>query len=191
MPNYRRRFLPGGTYFFTLVTEHRSQFLCQPNARRLLRQAFRKCRQLRPFCIEAIVLLPDHLHTIWTLPHGDDDFATRWSHIKGSFTHAWLKHGGREESVNASRTHHRRRGVWQRRYWEHALRDEADYERHVEYIHYNPVKHGLVKCPSDWPYSSFHRYVSLGQYTMDWCCPKKNPPTVPPNFDDISSTVGE
>ncbi len=191
MPTYRRRFLPGGTYFFTLVTERRSEFLCEPSARHHLCHAFRRCRQHRPFRIEAVVLLPDHLHTIWTLPPGDADFATRWAHIKGSFTHGWLKEGGREQSLSVSRRRHRRRGVWQRRYWEHALCDEADCERHVEYIHYNPVKHNLVKCPSEWPYSSFHRYVRLGQYPVDWCCPKKSQSLAPPNFDDISATVGE
>jgi len=120
--------------------------------------------------IEAMVLLPDHLHTIWRLPPGDSDFSTRWKMIKGAFTHRWLEMGGQPSAVSASQQREGRRGVWQPRYMEHAIRDEDDFTQHVEYIHYNPVKHGYVDCPSGWRWSSFHRYVHAGYYPRNWCC---------------------
>jgi putative transposase len=168
MPNYRRAYVPGGMFFFTLVTERRTPFLTEPTARSLLRQAFLDCRSRWPFRVEAIVLLPDHLHTIWALPQGDTAYSLRWAWIKKEFTKAWVAGGGTEEVVSDSRRKNRRRGVWQRRFWEHSIGDEADLERHHDYIHYNPVKHGLVSAPKSWPYSSFHRFVRLGAYPTDW-----------------------
>jgi len=152
---YRRSFLPGGTFFFTVVTGDRKPLFSEPTNITTLRSAFRKIQVQRPFTLEAAVVLPDHLHCIWTLPPGDADFSTRWRLIKTWFT----KHcdWGRGE-----------RGLWQHRYWEHILRDETDYRRHIEYIHFNPVKHGYVKAPMDWPYSSFRRYVKTGMYPPDW-----------------------
>lgn len=115
-----------------------------------------------------MVLLPDHIHTIWTLPDGDANFSARWNAIKRRFTQSYLEQIGPGETRNASRLKRREAAVWQRRFWEHTLRDEADLNRHLDYIHYNPVKHGLVKKAADWPWSSFHRYMKMGFYDPNW-----------------------
>jgi putative transposase len=132
----------------------------------MLREAFRTVRNKRPFRVEAMVVLPDHLHCIWTLPPGDADFATRWRLIKTWFT----KHcdPALRMPPNPARMKKTQQALWQHRYWEHLLRDEADFARHVEYIHYNPVKHGYVAAPREWPFSSFQRYVVAGIYPADW-----------------------
>lgn len=163
---YRRAKIPGGTYFFTLVTHQRRRFLCQPENINLLRQSFWTVMENHPFKIEAIVILPDHLHCIWTLPPSDAGFSTRWRLIKSHFSRSCDSryHG----QLSASRQAKQERAVWQRRFWEHLIRDEADYIQHVDYIHYNPVKHGLVAAPKAWPHSSFHRFVQAGQYDRDW-----------------------
>jgi putative transposase len=168
MPRYRRNFVPGGTYFFTVVTQGRRSFLTEPLARAALRQALREVRARNPVAIDAIVLLPDHLHTIWTLPPGDDRYPLRWRQIKSRFTQLYLERGGVEAPVSVSRAVKGERGVLQRRYFEHTVRDEADRKRCIDYVHINPLKHGLVKRVVDWPWSSFHRYVALGEYTADW-----------------------
>ena len=168
MPNYRRAYIPGGMFFFTLVTERRAGILTDTTARRLLRDAIVRCRARWPFRVEAIVLLPDHLHTVWSLPRGDSAYSRRWAWIKKEFTKSWVAEGGAEAAVSDSRLRNRRRGVWQRRFWEHYLEDEDDLERHLDYIHYNPVRHGLVNAPREWPYSSFHRFVKLGAYPLEW-----------------------
>jgi len=163
MTNYRRNFVAGGSYFFTVnLAERRLRLLTDNIA--LLRAAFRSARVRHPFAIDAIVVLPDHLHAIWTLPEGDSDFAVRWNLIKGSFT----RFLPRAERVSASRLRKRERGIWQRRYWEHTLRDDDDFARHVDYIHFNPVKHGYVAEASAWPFSSFHHMVRLGFYPENW-----------------------
>jgi putative transposase len=163
---YRRAKLPGGSFFFTVVTERRHALLTAPDVVDVLRTAFRVVRERRPFRIEAAVILPDHLHCIWTLPPGDTDFATRWRLVKTWFT----RHldPARRPVPNRARTAKREQALWQRRYWEHALRDESDFVRHVEYIHWNPVKHGLASSALDWPFSSFRRYVGAGLYPEDW-----------------------
>ena len=130
----------------------------------LLREAFRYTRARHPFQIEAIVVLPEHLHTIWTLPPDDLDYATRWRLIKTTFSRGLPK----GERISQSRSNKGERGIWQRRYWEHTLKDELDFERHADYIHFNPVKHGYVKSVEEWPYSSFHRFVEQGDYPEDW-----------------------
>ncbi len=163
MPTYRRNFLAGGSSFFTVNLANRRLRLLTENID-LLRAAFRYTRQRHPFAIEAIVVLPDHLHTIWRMPEGDADFAVRWALIKASFSRT-LRKG---EPVSASRRRRRERGIWQRRYWEHTIRDEDDLGRHLDYIHFNPVKHGHVACVATWPYSSFHRMVRLGFYPESW-----------------------
>jgi putative transposase len=163
MTSYRRNFVPGGCYFFTVNLMDRRERLLT-NHVDLLRAAFRDTRARHPFTIDAIVVLPDHLHTIWTLPDADRNFATRWRLIKSAFSRALPK----TEAISASRTRKAERGIWQRRYWEHTLRDERDFERHVDYIHFNPVKHGYAKRVADWPFSSFHRMVRLGLYPEDW-----------------------
>ncbi len=121
-----------------------------------------------PVDVVAIVLLPDHLHALWTLPAADDRYSMRWNWIKREFTRAWLALGGVEQPRQASRRRERRRGIWQRRFWEHTIRDGADLEAHFDYIHYNPVKHRLVRRPRDWPWSSFHRWVLAGHYDINW-----------------------
>ncbi len=163
---YRRAFIPGGSFFFTLVTAQRRPLLASADAIEVLRAAFRAVRSTRPFEVDAIVVLPDHLHCIWTLPPGDADFATRWRLIKTWFT----KHCDPAVRIepNHARTVKREQTLWQQRYWEHALRDEADVIRHVEYIHFNPVRHGLVSSAMEWPHSSFRRYVEAGTYSADW-----------------------
>jgi len=170
MPEYRRAFAPGGTFFFTVITYERSPFLCDQPARQLLRGVLRETQRRWPFTIEAIVLLPDHLHTIWTLPDEDADFSRRWAYLKKEFTKVWLAGSGIEGSVSASGRRNRRRGVWQRRFWEHTIRDERDFQRHCDYIHFNPVKHGHASCPHSWPFSSFSRWVERGVYGEDWRC---------------------
>jgi putative transposase len=163
MTNYRRNFVPGATYFFTVnVADRRSNILTEHAA--VLRAAFRDIRSAHPFAIDAIVVLPDHLHAVWTLPDGDHDFAQRWRLIKASFSREIP--GG--EPLSASRLAKAERGIWQRRFWEHTIRDERDLERHVDYIHFNPVKHGYVSRVRDWPYSSFHQMVRVGIYPDDW-----------------------
>jgi putative transposase len=163
MTDYRRNFLPGATYFFTVnLAERRSPILTDNID--LLRGAFRDVRRIHPFAIDAIAILPDHLHALWTLPEGDANFPVRWRLIKAGFSRGLP----REELVSASRLRKGERGVWQRRYWEHTIRDEADFARHADYIHFNPVKHGLVARVRDWAFSSFHRMVRLGVYPEDW-----------------------
>ncbi len=163
---YRRAFTPGGIFFFTVVTEGRRPVFVSDDVVEVLRCAFRSVRKSRPFQIEAMVVMPDHLHCIWTLPPDDADFATRWRLIKTWFT----KHCPLDLRFipNPARAAKGEQGLWQRRYWEHLLRDENDYARHVDYIHYNPVKHGLATSAIEWPYSSFHRHVEVGNYQSDW-----------------------
>jgi putative transposase len=132
----------------------------------------RECANRFPFEVPAIVLLPEHLHAIWTLPRGDDRYPLRWRWIKREFTREWLKVTGIEQKRTPARKRERRRGVWQRRYWEHTIKDESDFEAHFDYIHYNPVKHGHVTRPRDWPWSSFHRWVTAGHYHIDWAAGK-------------------
>ncbi len=132
MPNYRRAFVPGANYFFTLVTRNRAPILTTERGRRCLRSAILDAKSEWPFAIPAIVLLPDHLHAIWALPRGDSNFPRRWSWIKRVFTTEWLKSGGAEVAVSRSQRKNRRRGVWQRRFWEHVIRDEIDFERHCD-----------------------------------------------------------
>jgi putative transposase len=162
MVRYRRNIVPGGTFFFTVVLEDRCSSLLVDKIASL-RLAFRVTRVERPFTIDAIVILPDHLHTILTLPEDDSDFSGRWRRIKSVFTREVVS-GGAPIMRNS-------RGeyvLWQRRFWEHTIRDDRDFERHVDYIHYNPAKHGLVTRVRDWPHSSFHRYVGRGLAPEDW-----------------------
>ncbi len=168
MPTYIRWREQGATYFFTLVTYRRQRILTGTLCRQLLGNAIRSVQQRHPFEILAIVLLPDHLHCIWTLPDDDDDFPTRWRQIKSKFTHDYLARGGRDWETTAQSQRQGRRGVWQPRYYEHRIRDEEDYLRHRDYIHLNPVKHELVEKPEDWPWSSFHRHVRLGWLDPEW-----------------------
>ena len=164
--NYRRAFTPGGTFFFTLVTYQRRPIFSSPEAINLLRGSFRYVMERSPFTIVASVILPDHIHSIWTLPEESSDYSTRWRLIKSHFTRQWCEKESLSE--NASRVQKGEKDVWQRRFWEHLIRDEADLTRHIEYIHYNPVKHGAVNSPGNWEYSSFIKYVRDGIYPADW-----------------------
>ncbi len=186
MSEYRRYWVSGGTYFFTVVTQGRAPILCGRAARTILREKLRECRKRWPFSLVAMVLLPDHLHTIWTLPDGDHDYAVRWAWIKKEFTKEWVDVGGREVTISEARRARKRRGVWQPRYWEHSIFEEEDFESHFHYVHYNPVKHGLVRFPYLWPYSSFHRWVRARVYDRDWCCARGAMVD-----QDLSETVGE
>jgi len=165
MTDYRRLHIPGASWFFTVnLAERRGNGLLVERIADL-RQAFAVVKARHPFRLEAWVVLPDHLHCIWTLPPGDMDFSSRWGLIKAGFSRT-VDQG---ERVSASRARRGERGLWQRRFWEHGLRDEQDFLRHVDYIHRNPVKHGWVRQVRDWPHSSFHVYVERGWYEADWC----------------------
>ena len=161
MPNYRRAFVPGGTYFFTVVTAGREPWLGTEAGREILARAMRDVRARQPFRTHAIVVLPDHLHCVWTLPPHDCDFSNRWKAIKQRCS----LQVRRQRLVFGD-------AVWQRRFWEHLICDDADLERHIDYIHYNPVKHGWVDHPRDWPATSFRQHVEQGWYPADWGGPE-------------------
>jgi putative transposase len=162
MVNYRRALVPGATYFFTVTLRDRRKdwLVVHVDA---LRTIVRDVRRQRPFTIDAIVVLPDHLHAVWTLPEGDADFPGRWRAIKGGFTRRLIR-----LDVPVMRDRRGEYNLWQRRYWEHLIRDEEDFARHVDYIHYNPVKHGLVGDPFDWRWSSIHAFARRGIIRRDW-----------------------
>jgi putative transposase len=163
VPNYRRALVPGGTWFFTAnLLNRRSALLIEEID--AFRQATRRTRARYPFRIDARVVLPEHVHAVWTLPSGDTNFSIRWSLIKSGFSKLIPK----REHLSRVRLARGERGIWQRRFWEHLIRDEADYGRHVEYCYINPVKHGLVGRVRDWPHSSFHRDVRAGIFPQDW-----------------------
>ena len=170
MSKYRRNYIPGATYFFTVVTAKRHPVFADDDAVKLLSQVVNEVVKTRPIDRVAGVVLPDHLHAIWTLLPGDNDYSTRWAAIKAGFTSAWTKQGGAEQSVTSSQHRKRERGVWQPRFMEHTIRDEDDFAQHVDYIHWNPVKHGYVKRPIDWRWSSIHRFVREGKLPQDWGC---------------------
>ncbi|SEN78903.1 putative transposase [Duganella sp. CF517] len=153
MSDLKPLFADGDTYFLTMVTAHRAPIFSAPEARMILRTAIQKVRRRHPFEIVGMVVLPDHLHALWRLPHDDYDFSLRWRLIKTHMTR-YAGHGKR---------------VWQQRHREHTVRDERDLSHHLDYLHWNPVKHGLVERVQDWPWSSFHRYVAAGVYPVDWC----------------------
>ena len=164
---YRRVVTEGATYFFTVVTHQRQPLFSDPQTLHLLANAITIVRDRHPFEIEAQVILPDHLHALWTLPDGDANYATRWRLIKEAFTRSYCQSHGSPQRTELQRV----RGeqpVWQRRFWEHVIRDERDFAAHVDYIHYNPVKHGLVSTPRDWPQSTFSTWVERGVYESAW-----------------------
>jgi putative transposase len=163
MPDYRRNLIPGATYFFTVnLADRRSNLLVAEVDH--LRAAVARTRTLHPFTIDAWVVLPDHMHAVWTLPVHDTDFSTRWATIKRLFSTSVPP----TEHRSASRRKQGERGIWQRRFWEHTIRDARDFAAHVDYVHFNPVKHGLVTQPAAWPLSSFRRSVARGHYPSDW-----------------------
>ncbi len=164
MSNYRRARDAGACYFFTLTSHQRLPVLTDAPLRAALRRAIERVRLHRPFVIEGWVLLPDHLHCLWRMPQGDADFGSRWSMIKRLTSQAIALPG----TVSLSRSLRRESGLWQRRFWEHRIHDGDDYQRHMDYLHFNPVKHGLVPRVVDWPWSSFHRLVKEGVYPAHW-----------------------
>ena len=164
MPRYRRLWQPGGCYFFTVTLLQRGRNDLLIRHVDILREAVRRVRQRHPFAIHGWVVLPDHLHCLIELPPGDADYAKRWFLIKSCFSRGVP----RLEPRPGCRLSRGERGIWQRRYWEHLIRDECDYRAHLDYIHINPLKHGLVERVSDWPYSTFHRFVTRGVYAEDW-----------------------
>ncbi|MBC7623920.1 MAG: transposase [Aeromicrobium sp.] len=163
MSRYRRSVADGATFFFTVTLANRKGGLLVAEIDRL-RHAYRTVMARHPFQTIAICVLPDHLHAIWTLPIGDADFGKRWGSIKRLFSAGLPGATSRSESKIAKRE----KGIWQRRFWEHQIRDDLDLQRHVDYIHYNPVKHGYVTRAGGWPHSSFHRYVREGLLSADW-----------------------
>lgn len=163
MTDYRRAMSPGGTWFFTVALADRKSNLLTDEINPL-RASFRNVLASHPFKTVAMVVLPEHLHAIWTLPPEDSDYATRWRLIKAGFS----RQLPRIDTLRTSLVHKGERGIWQRRYWEHLVRDEDDLQRHVDYIHFNPVKHGLARRARDWPHSTFHRYVKNGLVSSDW-----------------------
>ena len=168
MSEYKRYYVPGGTYFFTVVTYKRHPFFKSKVAIDLLRQSWLDVRAELPFTNIASVLLPDHFHCLWSLPQGVDDFSTRIKRIKDGFTEAWLASGGYEVPVTESQKKNGNRGIWHPRFWEHWIRDTEDLENHLDYIHYNPTKHGYQLRPANWPYSTIHKYIRMGHYHKDW-----------------------
>ena len=168
MSHYRRANTKNATYFFTVVTYRRQPFLCGETVRNALRNAITKVQAQYPFEIDAWVLLPDHMHTIWTLPENDANFSLRWQLIKRYVTRECGATLNRPEWLNASKIKHQEATLWQRRFWEHQIRGDSDYQTHMDYCHFNPIKHGLVNRVQDWPYSSFHKQVGLSHYPIDW-----------------------
>lgn len=163
--HYRRVYVPNGTYFFTVNLCNRKNPLLIKHID-ILRTSFRQCMKKHPFKIDGIVVMPDHLHLMMTLPKNDSDFSLRIRLIKSCFSY----HMNDDERINLSRRQKGERGIWQRRFWEHCIRNEDDFEQHLNYIHYNPVKHNYVQQPSEWPYSSIHRYIKQGILPKNWAC---------------------
>ncbi|MCC6508306.1 MAG: transposase [Pirellulaceae bacterium] len=180
MSDYLRWFTPGGMVFLTVVTYARRSILTTDQGRAMLRAAIKEVRGKRPFNLVATVLLPDHWHLVMKLPATDADYSTRIKRVKEEFTQRWLKCGLAEARVTDSQRRRGERGIWQPRFWEHTIRDEHDLEACVDYIHWNPRKHGLVNRVCDWPWSSFHRFVAARHYSRDWG--GTNPNTIDPKF---------
>ena len=158
MSHYRRAHIPGGYYFFTLVTLDRAPVFTDESRVEILREAMRQLKSVRPFRIDAMVVLPEHLHCIWCLPENDADFSSRWREIKKAVS----------RHIEGTTNDRNERPVWQRRFWEHAIRDGEDWRRHMDYIHYNPVKHGLTQSPGEWRWSSFSIALTKGWYDASW-----------------------
>lgn len=169
MPNYRRVLIPGITYFFTVVTYKRQGIPTHPKSRLMLREVVCEVRRQYPFKVYGWVLLPNHTHCIWVLPENDNNYSKRWGLIKARFSKKAKDLFHHEEWMTDSKRKYREATIWQRRFWEHTIRNERDLQTHLDYLHYNPVKHGLVKNVRDWPYSTFHSFVKNGFYPADWC----------------------
>lgn len=191
MADYRRLYLPGGTFFLTLVTYQRQPLFTDPNNISRLRHAVASVKKTMPLEIIGAVILPEHLHFLWTLPANDTDYSKRIGKLKVLFTQAFKGKNSLPEFLSKSRRKHRESDVWQRRFWEHTIKNEQELENFLNYIHYNPVKHGLVSCPHLWEYSSFHTSVKKGLYSLDWYCNcRGNQPSIP-KFEMILDKLGE
>ena len=191
MPEYRRPTVAGAVYFLTIVTHGRRPILVEPPARRALRAAIGHARQAKPFGLLATVLLPDHLHLMVALPAGDEDVSGRVTRIKTNFTRRYLDAGGCEAGQSRSRCRHRHRGVWQKRFHDHLIRDAGDFVAHLDYLHFNPVRHGFARCPHAWPFSTFRRLVRRGTYEARWCCTCSAAGSQPPRRLIKLPTAGE
>ncbi len=170
MPEYLRANIPGSSVFLTLITYERQKLFSVPENIAKLRQACAVVVAEKPFTIDAAVILPEHIHFLWTLPPGDRDYSYRVGRMKVLFTRTLRGINNLPDDVCVSRRKHRESDVWQRRFYEHTIWDEVDFRQHLDYLHFNPVKHGLVKCVHDWEYSSFHRGVRRGEYDFNWGC---------------------
>jgi putative transposase len=191
MPEYRRWFVPGGTVFLTVVTYDRAPLFADPADVDRLRRAISAVRSEWVFEFSAAVVLPDHVHFLWALPPGDAKYPKRIGRMKALFTKSLSDEDERRSAPSESRRRHRESGVWQRRYLEHTIRDEDDFKNHLDYIHYNPVKHGLVACPHAWPWSSFGRWVAAGEYTPEWGCSCGGQEVRFPHLDQVAPNAGE
>ena len=185
MSNYRRDNSQGATWFFTVVTYQRREFLCDDRVRVALRSAIRKVQAKYPFIIEAWVLLPDHFHCIWTLPELDSNFQLRISLLKRFVTRACSEFLHRDSLSTPSKRKRNESTIWQRRYWEHKINDEKDFKHHMDYIHYNPVKHELAQSPIEWPYSTIHRLTKNRVYPENWAI---NPSTNSSNHQNYGES---
>ena len=191
MPEYRRPKISGGVVFLTIVAyQRRLHFQSDENVNRL-RAAVAAVKIEMPFEITAAVILPEHMHFIWTFPDGDDRLSARVGRMKILFTQSLRGTGMLPDDVAMSRLKHRESDVWQRRFIDHYIRDDEDFERHLNYVHYNLVKHGLVTCPHLWPHSSFHRWIERNVYSRDWCCSCGGRSVEAPDFGDIAKLIGE
>jgi putative transposase len=170
MSQYRRYYRSNSCVFLTIVTYQRQPIFENSANIELLRRVISKTKQEKSFDILAAAVLPEHLHFLWQLPEGDSDYSQRVSRLKTLFTRQLRGNNYRSNNISLSRHKHRESDVWQRRFWEHTIRDESDFHKHLDYIHYNPVKHKLVSCPHLWQYSSFHNWVKQGKYSQDWAC---------------------
>ena len=182
MPNYRRPNISGGTYFITQVTYQRETWLCSEVGRKALREALERVREKHPFSIDAFVLLPEHFHCLWTLPPNDGDFSMRLRLIKTYVTKDYGQELAINREISLSRQKRKESNLWQRRFWEHLIRDEQDFALHCDYIHYNPVRHGLCTNPQDWQFSSIHRFIAQGIYPANWG--RDGSPEIPQEIGD-------
>lgn len=168
MSSYKRNFVDGGTFFFTVVSYKRQKIFTSPSFRTALRKAIKKTQQQYPFEINAWVLLPNHIHCIWTLPNNDKDFSLRWAMIKNSVSQQCKYTLYNNALLTPSKIERNESTIWQRRFWEHTIKDESDYQKHLDYIYWNPVRHGHVSSVNEWPFSTFHRDVQAGLYDEGW-----------------------
>ena len=191
MSNYRRYFVAGGTFFFTIVTYGRRPLFADTNNVALLRNVIREVKAEQPFEICAAVVLPDHMHFIWSLPRGDDDYSKRMGRIKVKFTRGYHRGPALVQDISSSRIKRRESNIWQRRFWEHTIDDEDEFGKYFDYIHFNPVKHGLASCPHLWEASTFHHWVHRGVYESSWGCSCDSRDARKPDFSAIEDRTGE